>query len=116
MAAPASPISPYLARLEKTAQNLRSEGDEESRDQFHYKTIISILKINSWHFAEILDLKVPITKEGVVASFKVLSNILSPEGKLGRRYEYAQLALDSEQCIPPISRHFVNASRCMGRG
>lgn len=112
----AAPISPYLARLEKTAQNLRSEGDEESRDQFHYETMISIMKINSWHFAEILDLKVPITKEGVVASFRILSNILSPEGKLGRHYEFAQMALDSEPCVPPMSRQFINGSRCMGRG
>ncbi len=43
----AAPILPYLARLEKTAQNLCSEGDEESRNQFHYETVISILKINS---------------------------------------------------------------------
>ncbi len=111
----AAPILPYLARLGKTAQNLRSEDDKESRNQFHYETVISILKINSWHFAEILDLKVPIIKEEVVAFFKILSSILSPEDKLGHRYEYIQLALDSEQCIPPISRHFVNASRCMGR-
>ena len=64
--------------------------------QKHKAVVDRILYCKPSDYAEILNLKEPISWRGAAEAFEPLSNWLSPEANFGVQYKHAQEAHDSK--------------------
>lgn len=92
MATVAAELSPYLFRLAETIIKSFKEDDKNSYYELHKQTAGRILVCNPSKNLEILAVKEPIIQAAFLATFNILSSLLSAERNIGVQYELAQKA------------------------